>query len=467
MLSYVRWAAAGFALVAACSLQEGTDPGSDASTAGDGGVCDVNTCPGKDNECGQRICTISGACSMAYLPQGPATSAQVPGDCRTDTCDGKGTLASKIDDADIPDDKNPCTKDICTNGVPSHTPGPSGVSCGTGLLCDGGGQCVGCLNPADCPGTDSECGTRTCSPQGVCGNSFAAAGKALSAQVAGDCHVIQCDGNGTAVSVVNNGDVPNDGNACTSDLCILGAPSNPPTGAGSACNVAGKTLCNGAGVCVQCLLAATCAGSDTFCSVRTCLSNVCGVALTGNGTVTPVQITGDCKENQCSGGVSVSVVKPSDLPVDSNDCTSDLCSVAGVPSNPPTASGTPCNVSGNTLCNGSGTCVQCVAPSTCPGGPDTFCNVRTCSVAGVCGFNDPISGTATPTGQTSYDCHQVQCNGIGGTTNAIYDLDKPVDGNDCTDDVCTGGVATNPNLNNNTPCASNGGNKCINGVCVP
>ena len=451
-------------LVAACSISEGTEQGSDAS-AGDGGVCEVSACPGKDNECGQRICTISGACSMAFLPPGPATSAQIAGDCRTDTCDGKGTLASKIDDLDVPDDKNPCTKDLCSNGVPSHASGPAGVSCGTGLLCNATGQCVGCLKPADCPGTDSECGTRTCSAGGICGNAFAATGTAVSTQVAGDCHVIQCDGSGSAVSVVNNNDVPVDGNSCTSDLCILGTPSNPATAAGSACNVSGKTLCDGAGVCVQCLVASTCAGTDTFCGVRTCSSNACGMNFTSAGTVTPVQTTGDCKENQCNGaGVSASVVKVSDVPVDGNECTSDLCSVSGVPSNPPTAPGTACNVNGKTLCNGAGVCVQCVAASTCPGGPDTFCNVRTCS-AGACGFNDPVSGTPTPTGQTAGDCHEIQCNGTGGTTNAVNDSDKPVDGNDCTLDVCTSGVPSNPNVQNNTACSTNGGTKCTNGVC--
>ena len=413
MLSYVRWAAACFVFVSACALSEGTDPSTltDAS-AGDGGVCDPSACPGKDNECGHRGCT-NNACTMNYVGAGPAPTTQIAGDCRTDSCDGKGTLASKIDDTDVPDDKNPCTKDVCTNGVPSNTAGPAGVTCGANpppvLLCNSTGQCVGCLKPADCPGVDSECGTRTCATGGICGMNFAASGKAISSQVAGDCHVLQCDGKGTVISAVDNNDVPVDGNACTSDLCSFGTPINPPTVSGTACNVSGNTLCNGAGVCVQCLVPTTCPGGpDTFCSLRTCVSNACGFNFTGNGIATPTQTTGDCHENQCNGAGGVTnAVKPSDIPVDNNDCTSDLCSVSGVPSNPPTLAGTACNVNGKTKCNGAGVCVACVVPADC--GSDTICALRTCT-AGVCGVNNTTAGTWCAGSDAGIDAGESVCN---------------------------------------------------------
>ena len=469
MLSFARWAAglfACFVCVGACALDEGTDPGTlpDASTD-DGGICDPTTCPGVDNVCGQRTC-VNNKCAMAYLPAGPANTAQVAGDCRTDMCDGKGSLASQIDNADIPDDKNPCTNDICTNGVPSNTNGPAGVTCAAGpppLLCNANGQCVGCVKPTDCPGTDTECGTRTCSAQGICGNNFAAAGKALATQVAGDCHTMQCDGKGTAVSVVANGDVPVDGNPCTNDICVLGSPSNPNSALNAPCPV--NKFCNGAGTCVQCNAANQCAGSDTFCGVRTCASNVCGMSYTSAGTATPTQVTGDCKENQCNGAGGVTPApKPGDLPVDNNDCTSDVCN-NGTPSNPPTALGTACNVSGKTKCNGAGVCVQCNAPADCPQPADSFCGTATCN-GNVCGMTYQSAGTPLPTGQTPGDCKENQCNGSGAVNLGVTkDSDLPIDGNDCTDDVCTNGVPTNPDLPNNTPCSSNGGTKCTNGMC--
>lgn len=462
MLSFARWGAVLFAcfmFVGACSISEGTDPGalSDAST-GDGGLCEPTACPGKDNECGQRTCT-NGACSMAYLPQGPATSAQVPGDCYTYTCDGKGTLARQIDNADIPDDKNPCTIDTCGNGEPKNANGPAGVNCGTGLLCNGIGQCVGCLKPTDCPGIDSECGTRTCSAGGVCGNDFAPVGKALATQVAGDCHTLQCDGNGTAVSVVNGADVPVDANLCTDNLCTLGTPSNPNSAANTACG--GGKICNGAGTCVQCLSAAGCPGSDTFCGVRTCTASACGMSFTSAGTPTPTQTTGDCHQNRCTGsGAETNAVDDSDVKIDGNECTDDLCT-AGTPSNPNRAARATCNGGGGKVfCNGAGVCVQCTMISDCPLPPEPLCAARTCS-AGACGFSYTANGTAVGT-QIPGDCHENQCNGSGALTSAVSNSDAD-DGNACTTDLCNNGVPSHTKVADGTNCG--GGKKCANGVC--
>jgi hypothetical protein len=55
---------------------------------------------------------------------------------------------------------------------------------------------------------------------------------------------------------------------------------------------------------------------------------------------------------------------------------------------------------------------------------------------------------------------------MGGTNDAVDDSDLPVDGNECTGDVCTNGVATNPNEPSGTPCTV-GGNFCNGaGLCV-
>ena len=183
-----------------------------------------------------------------------------------------------------------------------------------------------------------------------------------------------------------------------------------------------------------------------------------------NGTPTPSQTSGDCKENQCNGsGAVVIAAKPSDLPNDNNECTSDTCN-GTTPTFTPTAPRTACTVSGKTLCNGAGVCVACTLPLDC--GSDTFCSARTCSVAGACGVSNKAAGTPTPTGQTAGDCHQIQCDNAGGTTNAIDNTDPFNDGNDCTDDLCTNGTPTNPNKPNNAACATNGNTKCNGaGVC--
>jgi hypothetical protein len=63
----------------------------------------------------------------------------------------------------------------------------------------------------------------------------------------------------------------------------------------------------------------------------------------------------------------------------------------------------------------------------------------------MCGTT-PVTPSGTPSvDQTAGDCHQRQCDGTGGVNVVIDNNDKPVDGNACTDDVCTAGVPSNPN----------------------
>ena len=98
--------------------------------------------------------------------------------------------------------------------------------------------------------------------------------------------------------------------------------------------------------------------------------------------------------------------------------------------------------------------IVCVAPTDCTG-TDDHCQSRTCD-EGVCGMSFVSAGPA-PTGQTSGDCHTLTCDGSGVTTDAVDDSDLPVDGNDCTDDVCASGVKSNP------PFAAH--HACSGGVC--
>src|SRR5205814_1034821 len=159
-----------------------------------------------------------------------------------------------------------------------------------------------------------------------------------------------------------------------------------------------------------------------------------------------------------------------DKPVDNKQCTADVCS-NGVASNPGLPVGTACNQNG-VKCDGNGNCVQCNAPSDC--GVDTeckqftctagacgtnftgfgvvtSCKTRTCS-AGVCGFsftpaNHPVGS------QTPGDCKSNQCDGAGNPVVVNDGNDRPVDGIECTSDVCTGGTPSNPPLPQGTACS--------------
>src|SRR5581483_3106157 len=112
---------------------------------------------------------------------GTPVITQTSGDCKKSQCDGLGAIAAVADDTDKPVDGNACTQDVCTSGAPSNPPVAAGTSCGTNLLCNGAGACVGCLTAADCPGSDTACQTRTC-VNNMCGVNNVAAGMAVPGQ---------------------------------------------------------------------------------------------------------------------------------------------------------------------------------------------------------------------------------------------------------------------------------------------
>ena len=265
--------------------------------------------------------------------------------------------------------------------------------------------------------------------------------------------------------MIDNADVPADGNMCTDDICTAGVPSNPNLTAGTTCGT--NQMCNGQGACVGCLTAANC-GTDTPCRTFACTNNQCVVTNVAAGTLLPTQdqTAGDCKKMQCDGaGQSQTVNDDTDLPVDTNACTRNLCN-AGIPSMPPEPAGTACSQGGGIKCNGSGTapaCVQCLATTDCSG-TDTECHVRTCT-AGVCGISNTADGTLV-SAQTPQDCKKKICM-TGNEVTVNDDADVRVDNNGCTMDVCTNGTPSNPSLPANATCNENGGTRCNGAPTAP
>ena len=274
-----------------------------SGTGGDGGTpCKMpEDCPAPANECVTRTCK-AGTCGTKDVAKGTKTATQKPGDCKQNECDGKGAIASVNDDTDTPDDGNDCTDDVCTAGVPSNPDKAASTPCGANgsLLCDGSGQCVGCVAPTDCSGQDTECQTRTCAA-GVCGVSNAASGKLVSMQTAGDCQVNQCDGNGAVQTVPDNADVPVDGETCTKDLCTNGVPANPPEDVGTACSEGSGTQCDGAGKCAACLVATDCLGQDTECQQRACNAGACGVTFAPLGAASRCRRPATARRRSATG----------------------------------------------------------------------------------------------------------------------------------------------------------------------
>jgi Lamin Tail Domain/Bacterial Ig-like domain len=293
-------------------------------TGGMAGECTIAMdCPATGNECTTAVC-VAHQCETTMVAAGKPLAAQTPGNCHAEVCDGNGAITSAVDDTDVPTDGNACTNDVCTAGVASNPTVPSGTSCGGGLICNAAGACIGCNAPTDCPGMDTACQSRTC-VAGACGLAFQPAGTVLATQVAGDCKSNQCNGAGLMVSVNDNNDTSSDNNACTSDTCGNGAPMHAPLAAGSACAQSGGTVCDGAGLCVECVTSAT-------CSSGACVNNVCQTCTDGvkNGAETGV----DCGGGACP---SCAVGQPCLGAADcaSGVCTVSACSPAGVLSTSP------------------------------------------------------------------------------------------------------------------------------------
>jgi len=396
-----------------------------------------------DVDCGGSAC---GPCDDAL-------GCSVDHDCKSKRCgeDDKCAVASCSDGV-----QNGNETDVdCGGGCTTKC--ELGKACGASGDCKSGlcpqGVCVECVEPTTCPGTDTECQKRTCDA-GRCGVGNVAANTRLAAQTPGDCKANVCDGNGATTTANDDTDVPVDNRECTDDVCSNGAPSNPPKSADTSCTQGGGKVCDGAGACVACNAAAQC-GQDTECKTFTCNAHVCGSTNAGTDKVLSTQIPGDCKEAHCdgSGGVT-NVVNNTDVPFDGLECTLDLCT-DGMPSNPAAPTGTTCSAG---VCNGT-VCGECNVAANCQG-TDDACHHRTCDT-NHCGFFNEPAGPA-PT-QTPGDCHVIQCDGTGHLTMEIDNTDVPNDNNDCTQDLCTDGVASNPAVAQGSHCA---GGVCNDSTCV-
>ena len=208
--------------------------------------------------------------------------------------------------------------------------------------------------------------------------------------------------------------------------------------------------------------AAACPQPTNECQEAVCGSDgSCGLQAKADGVPATTQSVGDCKRKVCSGGTLVDETDDTDLPVDHNECTSDVCS-AGVPSNPPVPQNQACGPSGARFCDGAGACAECTAPTQCAGS-DTECKTRTCT-AGACGVSFAVRGTSVAA-QTAGDCKKNQCDGNGVVEVANDDADPENDGNACSDNSCASGQKVSTPTPINTACGNN--TKCDgSGSCV-
>jgi hypothetical protein len=240
----------------ACAQNNGTLCNGSTSTPACVACLAATDCPGTDSICHKRVCGNQNTCGFSNATAGTAAEPDATGNCRKAVCDDVGGVTTAPDDSDVPaDDGNSCTDDICSGGAPSHPAKPQGTACSqnNGTFCNGT-ACVQCLTVADCAGTDTACRQRTCDASHLCNHIDAPQGTAAGTDAAGNCHKLACDGAGTAISAVDDTDLPVDGNGCTKDLCANGTPSNPTLPAGAICSTNssppdGSKACNASTVC--------------------------------------------------------------------------------------------------------------------------------------------------------------------------------------------------------------------------
>jgi hypothetical protein len=190
--------------------------------------------------------------------------------------------------------------------------------------------------------------------------------------------------------------------ACTQNFGIFdpaGTSSSTGTGGGggagettatttSTTSSSASSTSGGTGGAPECMPGDACSDMNPCtadaCDQGKCIHPAIPDGPSADGTNTPK----DCLAPACVGGVLTQVPDNTDLPVDGNNCTKDLCD-NGVPSNPFEAPSTNCGPS--QVCNDKGDCVGCVNSNQCAD-PGT-CKVATCD-NGVCNSANSQAGTS-------------------------------------------------------------------------
>lgn len=231
----------------------------------------------------------------------------------------------------------------------------------------------------------------------------------------------QCDPTGACVS----------GYVCDrrTNVCVLPAMNGPP-----------------------CTSVADCPTPQSPCESPVCLGGSCGSLSIAPGTALPSaeQASGDCRVVACDASAQpISLFDASDLPVDGDDCTADVCN-EGVASNPRHEVGTACGATPGRTCDDAGACVGCLAAADC--GVDTVCGSVAC-VASTCVATPADQGTPLPL-QVPGDCRRAVCDGEGAAGYLDDPRDVLDDGQECTVDLCAAGQPSNAPKKDGEPCAA-------------
>jgi hypothetical protein len=329
----------------------GSGTGTTTSATGTGGGpggCKVDGDCTPTNACTTATCnTSTGMCAESPSPDGsvPTGFVDMTKDCKTDKCMG-GMQQTVADDGDVPDNMNVCVVLTCSMKMVVTTDVMQGMGCGGMQKCDGMGNCVGCNNTNECPDPGScksvmcdkmqhKCVISDTNPGSSCntggGKVCDGAGNCVGCVVNGDCMSGNCQGNNTC-GPAGKGHPCNVNGDCSSMHCVNGvccenacsgtchACSDALTGQGDGncdnvkqglqpvpanqctanppCSDDGK--CDGSGACEQ-------FASGTACMPAGCVDGVNGsseitaIACNGSGMCNQGGVMTSCQHYKCGG----------------------------------------------------------------------------------------------------------------------------------------------------------------------
>ena len=236
--------------------------------------------------------------------------------------------------------------------------------------------------------------------------------------------------------------------ACVLVACGLTVEGALPADDGAA-STAGDEVGPEGGPAVSCTTVSDCPAAPNDCVVPTCDGTTCATSNVMAGTACMSDSGRSCDGNgKCAACVVADDCARWLSACTQNTCVSSACGAVSAPA------GSTCTDNGGRLCDGSGTCVECVAPTDCPA-QTTVCKTNTC-LANACGTNDAAKGTACT------DNGGAVCNGAGECVPMHCD-DSLMD-SDETDIDCGG--TCGPSCKDTGPqqkCKVGG--DCISGVC--
>jgi hypothetical protein len=235
---------------------------------------------------------------------------------------------------------------------------------GSGGVGGGAGGAAGaCTTADDCeqPG-DYRCGRATCLG-GVCGLDVKPFGPTES-QVAGDCMLRLCDGQGDLVELPEASDFYNDGLPCTVESCAAGKPVSSLVPDSDVCPGKDTGVCF-EGECVPCINDIVPCPGEPVCSYIYCVPVHCTNLKWDPGSgETDIDCGGPCRP--CFLGYTCAV---------DSDCLSEVCTQGACQA--PTCS--------DGVQNDKETGIDCGGPTDCPLCPSgQGCRLRSDCQSGVC-----------------------------------------------------------------------------------